>query len=604
MVEAAETRRGPWLPDALPVALRHVGRVRGAWLALLALVALVQLAGLGFVLFDSYKIDPAFRAIGISTAFDDDNRVIVTPLRADVVAAGVGAGDRIASIGGKRFGPDASALSLARALMAARGDVVQIGFRKLDGREVPARLSRSSRAAIVVAPVPMSVNLRMGVRLFSTLLSSLALLGSSLVLLLRRPRDPVAFLLGLAFLAAAATVDPPLLMWLSIGAGWMIDALTGLWWTALVIALAAFPDGRFTPSWLRWSLVVAPLLGLMLALDQVHQVLTLLVGVGVPLMLLAAQVVRYRGLEPGLKRQQIKWAALGFAAGFLLLGLALGMSLAHYDGWPATARGAWLLGTVCLFNLGFGIMPLGLLISLIRFRLWDVDRVISRSVAYTLLTGGIALLWALLSDVAKQVVAMLMGQDHAIVGLALGAIVAAGVFTPTQRVLLQWSKRRFNRSSVDLERLPERLRIWRERCDASQVATRALDVAMRALHAPAGAVFARTPTGRTLLAKRGVNGDETEAMPSNGSAAASGGSHVVHLEDEDGLAGWLILSPRDDGSRFPRSELAALAAAAGPLAEALRIAAPASRREAAVLSLLEEMQQRMARLEQGQIRPA
>ena len=592
---------GSWLPEALPVSLRGPGgRVRTVWLALLVIVAVIQFAGLGYVLFDTYRVNPAFRTIGISTEFDDDGRTIVRPLRADVIAAGVTVGDRIVSIADKQFRPNASAFSLAHALIGVRGDVVRMGFRKPDGQNIRVGLSRSSHAATVVAPIPMSVNLRIGVRLFFTLLSSLALLGSSLVLFVRRPRDPEAVLLGIAFLGAAACVDPPLLMWMSIGAGWAIDAFTGLWWTALVIALAAFPDGRFTPSWLRWSLVAGPLLGLMLALDQVHDVLTILVGVGVPLMLLAAQVVRYRRLEPGLMRQQIKWAALGFAGGFLLIGVALGMSLAPYDGWSSAARGAWTLAVVCLFNLGFAILPLGLLISIIRFRLWDVDRVITQSVAYTLLTGGIALLWALLSDVAKQAVAMLLGQDHAMLGLGLGAVVAAGVFGPTQRVVLQWSKRRFNRSRVDLERLPERLRVWRGRCDASQVAVRALDVAMRALHAPAGAVFSRTPTGRTLLASRNLNADNVEAT----SSSAWGGAHVVHLEDEDGLAGWLILSPRDDGSRFPKADVAALAAAAGPLAEALRIAAPATKREGAVLSLLDEMQQRVARLEQGQARPA
>lgn len=605
MAKAGVARRSPWLPNALPASLRGVPvQVRIVWLVLLVLVAGVQLAGLGFVLFDAYRINPALQTVGIALEFDDDSRPAVKPLRGDIVAAGVGMGDRIVSVAGRRFGPDASALSLERAIMAAPGDTVAIGFRKPDGRQVTVQASRSSRAPIVAAPLPMSVNLRMAIRLFSTLLCSLALLGSSLVLLHRRPRDPEALLLGIGFLGIAASVDPPLLMWLSLGADWVIDVLTGLWWTALVIALAAFPDGRFTPSWLRWSLVVAPILGLILIVDRLGEVSSLLLGVCIPLMLLAAQVVRYHRLEPGLKRQQIKWAALGFSAGFLLVGISLAMSLAPYDAWPAARRGAWLLGTVCLFNLGFAIMPLGLLVSLIRYRLWDVDRIISRSVAYTALTSCIGLLWALLSDAAKQLVAVLLGQDHAMLALALGAIVAAAIFLPTQHLVLQWSKRRFNPSSVDLERLPERLRVWRERCDASEVATRALDVAMRALHASAGAVFARTPTGRTLLARRSPTADDTATTPFTADATASSGGHVVHLEDEDGLAGWLILVPRDDGTRFPKSELSALTAAAAPLAKALRIAAPVARRDAAMLNVLDEVQQRLAKLEQNTLRPA
>jgi hypothetical protein len=386
---------------------------------------------------------------------------------------------------------------------------------------------------------------------------------------------------------------------MSIGLDWVIDVLTGLWWTMLAIALAAFPDGRFTPRMLRWSLLVAPVLGIVLMLDSIDETTSLLIGVGVPLLLLAAQVIRYRRLEPGHARQQIKWAALGFAAGFVLVGAALAMTLAAYDQWPAATRGAWLLATVCLFNLGFAIMPLGLLVSVIRYRLWDVDQIISRSVAYTVVTSGIVLLWTLLSDVAKQVLATLMGPSNAMLGLALGAVVATGVFVPTQRVVLQWSKRRFTPASVDLDRLPARLQLWRDRCDPAELAARALDVAMRALHASAGAVFARTPTGHSLLARRSLEPDAIPADSFSSDSARASGSHVLHLEDEDGLAGWLILMPRDDRSRFPKSELQALAAAAGPIAQALRIAKRAQPPESAPRHLVDELRERLDRLEHG-----
>src|SRR5690242_4628108 len=277
MGKAGETRRGKWPPTVLPGSQRGVpDRLRAAWLVLLVTVVAVQIAGLGFVLFDAYRVNPALHAVGIAIDFDDDDRPVVTPLRTDVVAAGVGAGDRIVAVAGRRFAPDASALTLSRAIIAAPGDTVAIGFRKPDGREVTVTASRSSRAPLAVPPTPLSVNLRMTIRLAFTALCSVALIGSSLVLLRRRPRDPEAFLLGIGFLGIALTVDPPLLMWLSIGAGWVIDVGTGLWWTLLAIALAAFPDGRFTPAWLRWSLVVAPILGLVLIVDALGDVLSLL----------------------------------------------------------------------------------------------------------------------------------------------------------------------------------------------------------------------------------------------------------------------------------------------------------------------------------------
>lgn len=599
------TGRRAWLPDLLPGAGQGLPQtLRSVWLALLLLAAGVQFAGLAFVLIDTYRLDPALRAVGIATRFGDDDRPIVEPLRADLVSAGVARGDRVIAVSQQQIGVDTSALSVARAIMAAPGERVSITFQKPDGHVLRVSISRTSRAPLISPQAPISVDVRLLIRLAFTSLSSAALLGSSFILLHRRPRDPEACLLGITFLLLAACVDPPLLMWMSLGMGWVIDAVTSLWWPLLVIALAAFPDGRFTPRWLRWSLIAAPLLSVILTANLLGDAGSLLLGVGVPLLLLAGQILRYRRLDPGTKRQQIKWAALGFAAGLLLVGAALaGAQVPYYD-WPVEPRMVWSLAIICLFNLGFGTMPLGLLVALIRYRLWDVDRIISRSVAYTALSAGIIVLWALLSDMTKQAVSSLLGPDHAMLGLALGAVVAVAVFVPTQSLVLQWSRRRFNPASVALARLPERLRIWRERCDREEVAARALDLAMRALHASAGALHARGPNGRLLLASRTFDGDEYVDAALTPHAAAMGGGLVVNLEDEDGLAGWMVLEPRNDGTRFPRSEIVALEAAAAPLAQALRAAPPVRPREAVALDVLDEVQQRLARLEQQTQRPA
>lgn len=590
------------LPDTLPCPTATVARrVRVIWAALFTLVIALQLAGLAFALFDAYRIRPAMRAIGLAIEYDDQDHAVARPLRADVAQAGVAAAARIEQIGGQEFAPDASLLSLTRAVMKADGDRVRLRFRAPNGQSVAVSISRSSSAALLNPPVPLSIDLRMSLRLFSTFLCSLSLLGSSCVLLIRRPDDPEAMLFGLGFLVTAACVDPVLPLWMAIGAGFMVNALAGTWWTLLVIALAAFPDCRFTPSPLRWSLVAAPIFGLLLASDYIADWLSLTIAVGIPLMLLGAQVLRYRKLSSGRERQQIKWAALGFTAGFMLAGLSLAMSLTPYDHWPANKQAIWALTTVCLFNLSFAILPLGLLTSLIRYRLWDVDRVISRSVALALVTTSIGLLWAVLSDVAKLVVAYVLGKEHDTLALALGAALVACVFAPTQAVVVRWCKRKFNPTSLDLEQLPDRLSVWRGHCDGAEVATRALDVAIRALHAPGGAVLARTPNGRTLVATRELARTGEAHAPATENDAAHG--HVLHLEDQDGLAGWLVIRPREDRSRFAKSDLAALSALAAPLAEAVRSAVPANRIDPGMHRMLDELRARLAFLEQGAPRP-
>ena len=602
MTDAAHPGRALRLPAALPAIPASAARkLRVVWMVLAAVVLAVQLAGLLYVLFDAYRVKPAMRAVGFTTEFNDADQVVVIPLRSDVRGAGVVAGAQVRDIAGTRFGAEATHLSLGRALLAVPGDVVPISFRNPDGRVVTLRISRSSRARLLTPTSPLPLDLRMGVRLAFTLLCSVVLLSASLLLLLRRGGDAEAVLFGLGFLLIATVVDPPLVMWLGVGAGWVIDAMTGVWWCLLAVALAAFPDGRFTPPVLRWMLVAAPMIGLVLAFDVLGDVGSLAIGVGVPLLLLAGQVVQYRALEPGPKRQQIKWAAFGFATGFALAGVSLGMSLVDTDGWSPLADAVWALAVVCLFNLAFAVLPLGLLVALARYRLWDVDRVITRSAAVAALTGLIVLLWALLSDVTKQVIAAVLGQEHASLAVAIGAIAAAGVFTPTQQMVLRWSERRFNPTRVDLKRLPERLKAWQAQCTAPEIAMRALDVAIRALHAPAGAVLARTPTGTpgrmTVLASRGF-GDLDQAGRLDPDRADAG-TFVLPLEDEDGLAGWLMLLPREDGSRFPRLDLTALRALSAPLSRALRPPRAEGEEDSAVLSLLDKMHERLARLERS-----
>src|SRR5690606_16670120 len=138
------------------------------------------------------------------------------------------------------------------------------------------------------------------------------------------------------------------------------------------------PDGRFIPRWLRWIVPLALPLGVALAIDEVDATLQIAIGVLIPIALIGFWWLRYRRLEPhAIERQQIKWAAFGFAAGFLLVGIAVAAAIRYGD----ENSSAMNLLIVTAFNIGFALMPLGLMISLIRFRLWEADVVITRSAA-------------------------------------------------------------------------------------------------------------------------------------------------------------------------------------------------------------------------------
>lgn len=592
-----------WPPERLPtIGTRGVRIVRTTWIVLMAIVLATQLAGIAYVLFDAYRATPALEAIGLRDQYDADDRPIVNPIRADALAAGIRPGGHVLAVDGRSLGGDPSALDVGRAIVAAPGPQVRLHVRNADGRVVGATLKRGARARLLEPPNPIPLDIRMLVRLSFTLLCSLSILGSTTILFLRRPHDAEAMLIAFAFLGIAATVDPPLILWLGIGKGVLMGWLTSLWWMLLFVAIAAFPSGQFEPRWLRWSVVAAPILAITLAQDDLNDIVSLLFGVVLPLIVLGMQVRRYRRLPVGLERQQIKWAAYGFSVGFFLVGVALAMvSFVAYEhsGWSPIMKALWPLAVVCIFNLAFAIMPLGLIVSLLRYRLWDVDALITRSAAYAAVTGLIALTWAASADVLKSAIGWAMGDDHSGLALVIGPIVAAGLFGPTQQVAMRWSKRLFQRGRVAIDDLPNRLDAWSENCDPPGLAMRVLDVVIPGLHADGAAILLRTSTGRLLLAATNMSGAADLASLAVAQLTADPRiARVAELADDDGTIGWLALAPRSDGAAYSRGDNASLDRVVPRLAAALRTASGRTTAAMVPQSLLEEVQARLAKLEQ------
>jgi hypothetical protein len=151
---------------------------------------------------------------------------------------------------------------------------------------------------------------------------------------------------------------------------------------------------------------------------------SLLVGAG-------SLVVRFRRAR-GVERQQLRWLALAaaLAAGLLLVALA-GFLLANDN--VAFAS----------LSLGVALLPLATGAAILRYRLYDLDRIISRTLAYALLTvllgGGYA---AVVLGLGQ-----LLGRDSSLV--VAGATAA---FQPARRRVQELVDRRFNRSRYDAAR--------------------------------------------------------------------------------------------------------------------------------------------------------
>ena len=193
------------------------------------------------------------------------------------------------------------------------------------------------------------------------------------------------------------------------------------------------------PKPFRWLLVLGVPLAIFVSLQNVNSDVQALVGLGSLLLVVAAQIRRYRRLEPGIERQQIKWAAFGFAAGLTLVSVAfLFLPFLPQDNSQQSLM--MNLAVVLLFSVGMAVLPLGLLVALTRFRLWEADTVITRSAAYAVVTLVVGVVWAVSSDLLKLVIEEVMGRESQAGATTAGAVIAAGIFSPTQSLVLGWTR--------------------------------------------------------------------------------------------------------------------------------------------------------------------
>ena len=167
---------------------------------------------------------------------------------------------------------------------------------------------------------------------------------------------------------------------------------------------------------------------------------------GVPVMLLVVPaalslVVRARR-SSGAERQQLRWIAASI--GFLVLGVAAGFAIVLFVPGGAESQLAWVPAMVAIPTV-----PIAIGVAVLRYRLYEIDRLISRTIGWAIVTGLLLALFAA-SVVGLQAIlaGVNQGQTLAVAGSTLVAFV---LFQPVRRRVQSIVDRRFNRARYDAE---------------------------------------------------------------------------------------------------------------------------------------------------------
>lgn len=199
------------------------------------------------------------------------------------------------------------------------------------------------------------------------------------------------------------------------------------------------------------------------------------------LLAVPAVILRYRRGDP-LERQQLRW----FAAAVLLAAIPVGVA----PNVGGIAGPIWILAAA----VGLLLVPVSVGIAVTRYRLYEIDRLISRGVSWALLTGALVGIYGLAILVLQGLLAgVTQGSTLAV---AASTLAAAALFQPLRRRIQHLVDRRFDRARYDAERtasaFAERLR---DQVDLDSVARDLRTTVAEAMTPRAATLWLRTRGG-------------------------------------------------------------------------------------------------------------
>jgi hypothetical protein len=320
-------------------------------------------------------------------------------------------------------------------------------------------------------------------------------------LIIRRASDrlmAVLFAMVLCVEGAAGTIFNPLWEWIPQSYPWhpLLNKLLGtLIWCAIII-LYTFPDGRFVPRWTRWlALLIVPY-GVAFNFGPEESLLNpgywpgalvfipslVFLGCGV-----FAMVYRYRHYANAVQKQQIKWAV----AGMLLIVLNWFIDDAVWSIYPTltgeyliqAGRPAvlWELSQDTFWYISQFVTSICIAISIFRYRLWEIDVIIRRTLVYGGITVTLALVYFFSVILLQGLFVAVSGQESP-VAVVISTLVIAVLFTPLRLRIQNDIDRRFYRRKYDAEKIVAAFGTeLREEVDVERLSQRLLAVVQETL---------------------------------------------------------------------------------------------------------------------------
>jgi hypothetical protein len=311
----------------------------------------------------------------------------------------------------------------------------------------------------------MSIDFYIAYLLLLGIIPAVAYFAVATIIFWRKSDEPMALFTALLLVLFGATiwgsteelgVIHPILEWLN-------RILESLSFAFLFLFFYLFPDGRFVPRWTRWLAGVLIAVTVLTALfpasplniERGSTLTYVLVLLGWLLAGVCAQVYRYLRVSSPIQRQQTKWVFFGYTA-----------ALGGYLGWislyailplvrPGSRLVADMIGatvTSCLML----IIPMSFGVAILRYRLYDIDVLINRTLVYGSLTAMLAVVYFGGVATTQAIFRFLTGQEEQPqLAIVVSTLLIAAMFNPVRRRIQSFIDRSFYRRKYDARKTLE-----------------------------------------------------------------------------------------------------------------------------------------------------
>jgi hypothetical protein len=549
---------------------------------------------------------------------EDDLTRVRFPLGAAAKAAGVRPGDHIVAIDGiplskvVPLSPDAAGQATDTDY-ALFGPIIQssepvdldLTLRSPKGETRELKV-RTSEEPIEQAARADGLNpTLLGVVDLLHILTYPFLLVAAWILHRRKRDDLISSVLSLAILLTIGSELPAteFLDYIAHVPIWLHQRLYDLGNICLLAGILLFPFGQLKPRAALPFLLLLPILFFLhgyayratFIIFMVAGVLTLL--------------WRLQNTPPGAAKQQIKWALLGFSGYAFFLAIAFLSDTAKLS--TGSFGGQLTLEVVAglSFGLAFLSLQLGLLVALMRYRLYDAETVISRSANIALITLGVTAVFAGAADALKQLVYNYTGNNGSELPVIVAAVLATVLVNPIQERITRWSEQRFQKNLFLLkDDLPECVRDMRETASLTEMLDDILLRIERGVRSIRGAAIVG---GRVMRTRDAETADVEEWLRSEQGlncaeriCESSDRTFPIRLplvpssDDEGAPLGFILVGPRPDGTVISKDEQKTLINVSEAIARAVRTVMKRETHERRIEGLIDSNERRIADLEE------